>query len=151
MIRSIRLAVAGALVSIACVVALSACGSSSPGTKTTATTSPPPGLGDASICQLTTKATTAYGAKDYITWKTDMGQIAGLADSAQYTPLKKYAEQVKKAVDAATTSTTSQKDSKKKKAAGLNLNGSLLSADMSVLRMSVRTCHRRNGRNRGPE
>ena len=99
------------LVVLACVAGLTACGGGEykPEQHGAATTSPPPGAIDASICQVITKATTAYNAKDYATWRSDMVQIASAADSAQYTPIKKYAEEVKRGVKQATTTTTKPK------------------------------------------
>ena len=73
------------------------------------------------------KATTAYNAKDYTTWRSDMVQIASAADSAQYTPIKKYAEEVKRAVQKATTTTTKPKGTRNSKSkpsgGGVNLGG----------------------------
>ena len=74
---------------LACVVGLTACGgggSTNTSQHGAPTTSPLPGARDTAICQVITKATTAYNAKDYVTWRSDMVEIASAADSAQYTP-----------------------------------------------------------------
>lgn len=107
---------------LACVAGLAACGGSSP-TKSTATTSPPPGSGDAAICQLVAKATTAYAAKDYSMWRSYMTQIAEAAGSARYLPLKRYAEQIKEANRSAATTTTKPK-AKSKNGSAVQLGGS---------------------------
>jgi hypothetical protein len=47
-----------------------------------------------------------------------MAQIASSADSAQYLPLKRYAEEVKRADNQATTTTTTAKTRKPKGSGG---------------------------------
>jgi hypothetical protein len=92
---------------LVCVAGLSACGSSSPSTSGSATTSPPPGSGDTAICQLVSKATAAYNARNYDQWRLYMAQVGASADASRYPPLRKYAEQVKNGIKATTTTTTS--------------------------------------------
>ncbi len=115
------------LAALTCAVALAACssGPTTPSSKGSATTSPPPGATDTSICQVIAKATTAYNAKDYGTWRSDMVQIANAAGSANYLPLKRYAEEVKQAIDKATTTTKpkGKPHSKSKATEGVNLGG----------------------------
>ena len=113
---------------LACVVGLAACGgggSTNPSHHGAATASPLPGAGDTAICQIITKATTAYNAKDYVTWRSDMAEVAGAADSAQYVPLKKYAEEVKggERVERTTTATTTRSKSKSKTKGTANISG----------------------------
>jgi len=127
MIRPVRTRVMVGLAMLTAVAGLSACGSSPPSAPRSApTTSPPPGAGDTSICQLVAKATAAYNAKNYTAWRSDMAQIGATADSAQYVPLKTYAEDVKRANSEATTTTTKPKSgSKPKKGERINLGGLL--------------------------
>lgn len=81
---------------LACVTGLAACGGSTPSShSSTTTTSRSEGPGDVAICQLVAKATGAYNAKDYVAWKADMLQIAGMADSAQNATVKQYADEAK--------------------------------------------------------
>ena len=78
------------------------------------------------ICQLVTKATTAYNGKDFTSWRADMQQIASQAVSAKYLPLKRYAEEVKggEREEAATTTTFESKARSKSKSKGAaNVNG----------------------------
>ena len=112
MIRPFGVRAAVAVAVLSCGAALTACGGSPTGNSTTPTTSPPPGLSDVAICQLVTKATTAYNAKDFISWRTDMQQIANQATSARYLPLKRYAEAVKGGLDAQATTTTTTSEPK---------------------------------------
>jgi hypothetical protein len=69
------------------------------------------------------KATAAYDSKDYATWRTYMAQIGATADSAQYLPLKRYAEDVKQADNQASTTTTTKAKSGKPKGSGLHVGG----------------------------
>jgi hypothetical protein len=108
MIRQSANRLLAAFAVLLCVAGLAACGSSTPSTSSSATTSPPPGSGDTAICQIVSKATAAYNSKDYATWRTYMSQIASSADSAQYLPLKRYAEEVKQAESQASTTTTTK-------------------------------------------
>jgi hypothetical protein len=114
MTRSIRKSMMAGLATVACVLTLAACGgSSSPpgssqGTQTTGT-SPPPGQADSRICQVVTQATAAYNAKDFTTWRSDMILIGDSADSAQYIPIRNYAEEIKQATSSTTTTTTKPK------------------------------------------
>jgi hypothetical protein len=87
-----------------CVIGLAACGSPSPTAGTSATKSPGPG--DTAICQLIVKATAAYNAKNFSEWRLYMAQVGASADSAQYPPVKRYAEEVKNGTTAANTTTT---------------------------------------------
>jgi hypothetical protein len=75
------------------------------------------------ICQLVSKATTAYNSKDYVTWRSYMAQIGQTADSAQYLPLKRYAEEVKRANNQVSTTTTTKPKTGKPKGSALNVNG----------------------------
>jgi hypothetical protein len=119
---SIRTAMMAGLTTLACVVALSACGGSTPNSSTQASgSSPPPGPADGRICQVVTQAVAAYKAKDYTAWRNDMTLIGDTADSAQYVPLKTYAEEAKQATSS-TTSTTKPK-SKSPHASGVHLGG----------------------------
>jgi hypothetical protein len=122
MTRSFRSALTAGLVTIASVLALAACGGSTPSSSTQAAgTSPPPGPADGRICQVVTQAVAAYNAKDYTAWRNDMTLIGDTADSAQYVPLKTYAEEAKQATSS-TTSTTKPK-SKSRHASGVHLGG----------------------------
>jgi len=118
---------ASMLAAAACVAGLTACGSSTPTAQSTPTahavptTSPPPGPTDVAICKLVNTAAFAYAAKNYKAWRSDITLVAGLADSAQYLPLKKYAEEVKQAESQAATTTTTKPKSKPKKAAGVHI------------------------------
>jgi hypothetical protein len=73
------------------------------------------------------KATAAYSGKDFSSWRTYMAQIGATADSAQYLPLKRYAEEVKQANNQASTTTTTKAKSGKPKGSGINV-GSLFAA-----------------------
>jgi hypothetical protein len=122
MTRSFRTGLMVGLSTIACVVTLAACGSSTPsgssqGTQTGGT----PGPADSRICQVVTQATAAYNAKQYTTWRNDMALIGQSADSAQYTPLKNYAEEIKQATSSATT--TTKPNSRRAKASGVHVGG----------------------------
>ncbi len=124
MIRPVRSRVMVGLAMLTAVAGLTACGSSSPpSTRGAPTTSPPPGDGDTSICQLVTKATAAYAAKNYGSWRSYMTQIGATAESAQYVPLRTYAEEVKKATSPATTTTRPRPESKRKKGENINIGG----------------------------
>ena len=110
MIRSSRTYLRVGLAAIACVLALAACtnstlSSSSQGAQATGGS---PGPADTRICQVVSQATAAYNAKNYASWRADMTLIGQAADSAQYGPLKTYAEEAKRATTA-TTSTTKPK------------------------------------------
>jgi hypothetical protein len=124
MTRSIRTVLTAGLATIACVLALAACGGgSTPSSQSSQSTgtSPPPGPADSRICQVVTQATAAYKAGQYTTWRSDMTQIGQAADSAQYIPLKNYAEEIKQATSS-TTSTTKPK-SRRAKASGVHVGG----------------------------
>jgi hypothetical protein len=56
-----------------------------------------------------TQATAAYNAKDFTTWRSDMILIGDSADSAQYIPIRNYAEEIKQATSSTTTTTTKPK------------------------------------------
>jgi hypothetical protein len=127
MTGSIRTAVMAGLATIACVVALSACGGSTPSSSSSSGTqasgsSPPPGPGDSRICTVVSQAKTAYNAKDFTTWRSDMILIGDAADSAQYVPIKNYAEDLKQATSSSTTTTTKPK-SKARRAGGVHVSG----------------------------
>ncbi len=121
MIRSIRTQMAVGLTAVMCVVGLAACSStpSSPSAHISGK-SPPPGAGDTAICQLVTQATMAYNAKNYTGWRSDMVQIGNMAGSAQYEPVKTYADAIHRETTLITTTTT-----RSKKKSGLVFNGSL--------------------------
>jgi hypothetical protein len=73
-----------------------------------------------------TKATTAYNAKDFTSWRADMQQVASQAASAKYLPLKRYAEEVKggQREEAATTTTFESNGRSKSKSKGAaNVSG----------------------------
>jgi hypothetical protein len=131
MTRSIGTTLLAVLATMACVVTLAACGGStpSPTSQSTQTTqnSPPPGQGDAAICQLVSKASAAYNAKDYTAWRSDMAQIANMADSAQYVPIKQVATQLKAILASSSSTTTTTKAGKhtkyKSSTLGSNLRG----------------------------
>ncbi|HEY1443472.1 MAG TPA: hypothetical protein VGF51_01135 [Acidimicrobiales bacterium] len=126
MTRRFGVRLATAVAALTCATALTACGSSPTSNNSAATTSPPPGAGDVAICQLVAKATTAYNAKDFTSWRSDMQQIASQAGSASYLPLKKYAEEVKGgevAQAATTTTTTAPKSAKSKSKGAANVSG----------------------------
>lgn len=118
---------ATAVAALTCATALTACGSTPTSSQGAATTSPPPGAGDVAICQLVTQATTAYNAKDFTSWRSDMHQIASQAGTASYLPVKKYAEEIKvgEAAQAATTTTTTapKTGSKSKSKGAANVSG----------------------------
>jgi hypothetical protein len=85
---------------VACAATLAACGGSSP-------TASPPGPGDFAICKVVSKATAAYQAKQYTTWRLDMAQIGTMAASAHDSTIRNYALELKSAYDSPSTSTTS--------------------------------------------
>lgn len=123
MIRRSPSRLLGGLLTLFCIAGLSACGSSPPNaTSSVATTSPPPGASDTAICQLISKATTAYASQDYTAWRSYMAQVAASADSAQYLPVKRYAEDVKRADSQASTTTTTKARLGKPKGSGVNVN-----------------------------
>jgi hypothetical protein len=68
-----------------------------------------------------TKATAAYNAKDYTTWRNDLALIGEAADSAQYVPLKNYAKELKQS--ASPTTTTTKPKSKSHGPSGVHLGG----------------------------
>jgi hypothetical protein len=126
MTRSFRTDLALGLTTMACVMALAACGSSPPSTEGTQHTqstqnSPPPGQADTAICHVVSEASLAYTAKDYAAWRADLVRIAGMADSAQYEPIKQVAIELK-SVLASSSVTTTTKPGKKYKP---NLNSNL--------------------------
>ena len=112
------------LATLGCVAGLTACGGASPtaSRQGAPTTSPPPGPGDAAVCQLVTQATAAYKAQNYSTWRSDMKQIGNTAATTQYFPLKRYADEVQR-VTTGTTTTTKPKSKKNSK--GVTFSGSL--------------------------
>jgi hypothetical protein len=118
MTRPLLTRVTTGIVVVLSVAILSGCGGSTPTTGSSATTSPPPGSGDTAICQLITKATASYNAKNFGEWRLYMGQVGATADSAQYLPLKRYAEEVKRANNPSTTTTTESKGRR-----GVNIGG----------------------------
>ena len=125
MMRSAGIRLQVGLAALACVTGLAACGGSTPSAKSgqSAQTSPPPGRGDTAICQLVTQASAAYSAKNYETWRYDMIEIGNEADSAQYVPVKQYAEDVKKATATTSSATTTKPKSKSKKAEVVGVGG----------------------------
>jgi hypothetical protein len=130
MTRSLRTDLTMGLATIACVLALAACGSSSPSTQGTQHTqstlqSPPPGQADTAICHLVSQASLAYMAKDYTAWRADLTQIAGMADSAQYVPIKQVATELKSVLASSSVTTTTKPGTKYKSALGSNLRAIL--------------------------
>jgi len=123
---SMRVRAASVLVAVACVAGLTACSTSTPSALSTPTThavpttSPPPGPSDLVICKLVKTAAFAYAAKKVTAWRSDITLVAGLADSAQYLPLKKYAEEIKQAESEAATTTTTTKSKSKERVARVN-------------------------------
>jgi hypothetical protein len=126
MIRSIRTALMAGLATIAFMVSLAACGgsptSSSSKSAQATGTSPPPGAADSRICQVITQATAAYNAKNYTTWRNDLALVGEAADSAQYVPIKNYAEELKQSAGS-TTTTKPKSKSKSRGASGVHLGG----------------------------
>jgi hypothetical protein len=109
MIRSSRTYLRVGLAAIACVLALAACtnstlSSNSQGAQAAGGSSSP-GPADTRICQVVSQATAAYNAKNYASWRADMTLIGQAADSAQYGPVKTYAEEAKRATTPTTTTT----------------------------------------------
>lgn len=121
-----RLCTVVGVAALACSATLTSCSSdtSSPG-RTSATTSPPPNATDAAICQLENKAVDAYKAKDYTAWRLYMSNIATVANSASYIPLKYYADEVRggETDEKATTTSTSKPKPRAKSKAQPNVTG----------------------------
>jgi hypothetical protein len=115
------------LTTVACVLTMAACGGSAPsssssqGAQSTGT-SPPPGPSDARICQVVSQATTAYNSKNFSAWRSDLALVGAAADSAQYVPLKTYAEEVKQATSS-TTTTTKPRSKSRHSAGGIHTSG----------------------------
>jgi hypothetical protein len=130
MTRSFRTDLAIGLTTIACVLALAACGSSAPSTEGTQHTqstlnSPPPGQADTAICHVVSEASLAYTAKDYAAWRADLAQIAGMADSAQYVPIKQVATELKSVLASSSVTTTTKPGKKYKSPLSSNIRAIL--------------------------
>jgi hypothetical protein len=50
----------------------------------------------------------AYNAKNYAAWRSDMAQIANMADSAQYVPIKQVATSLRSTLASRSTTTTTK-------------------------------------------
>jgi hypothetical protein len=70
-----------------------------------------------------TQAVAAYNAKNYTAWRSDMAAIGETANSAQYVPLKTYAEEAKQATSSTTTTTKPKSKSKSRRAGGVHVGG----------------------------
>lgn len=112
-----------AIAVLVCIATLTACAGPSSNRQSTSTTSPPPGAGDVAICQIVSKATAAYNSKDYTSWRLYIAQVGSTADSAQYLPLKRYAEKVKHAISEGSTTSSTTKPDKSSRADRLNVSG----------------------------
>jgi hypothetical protein len=108
------------LVLFAVVAALEACGGSTPSALTSQTTqrtvkSPPPGAGDAAICNLISKAETTSATGQWTAWRLQMAQIGAMARSAQYVPIRTAAQALEKVYAATSTTTTTAATSRPKR------------------------------------
>jgi hypothetical protein len=126
MTRSFRSHLIGGLAAIVCLLALAGCGSSTPSNQSAHSTqgttkSPPPGQADTAICHLVNQASVAYTAKDYAAWRADLAQIAGMADSAQYVPIKHVATELKSVLASSSVTTTTRPGTKYKSPLTSNL------------------------------
>ena len=119
--RTFRNRITAGLALVALMFVTAACGGATPTPQTSQTTqgtvnSPPPGPGDAAICQVISRAETSYAAAQWTIWRAQMAQIGALAGSASYVPIKADAQALKTiyTTPSSTTTTTTKPKSKSK-------------------------------------